>query len=68
MYKNILQSIQDIEIWPAISLVIFFLFFTGILIWVMLMNKKHVREMENLPLEDGTVDRTSNRDQIIETT
>ena len=55
MYKHILQSIQNIEIWPIISLVIFFAFFVGILIRVILIDKKHIKKMEELPLDDGTV-------------
>lgn len=56
MYRQILESIENIGVWPAISLVIFFLFFIGILVKVFLIDKKHIREMEQLPLEDGTVD------------
>jgi len=55
MYKQILQTIQNIEIWPLISLVIFFVFFVGVLIKVILIDKKFIRKMEELPLDDGTV-------------
>jgi hypothetical protein len=59
MYRQILQSIQDIEIWPIISLVLFFLIFVGILIKVMLIDKKHIRKMKELPLDDGTINNQS---------
>ena len=55
MYKQILQSIQNVDVWPAISLVIFFLFFVGILIKVALIDKKFIKKMEDMPLDDGTV-------------
>jgi hypothetical protein len=55
MYKQILQSIQHIEIWPIISLVLFFLFFIGILIKVMLIDKKFIKKMKDMPLDDGTI-------------
>jgi len=59
MYKQILQSIQNVDIWPAISLVIFFLFFVGILIKVALIDKKFIKKMEDMPLDDGTVNNKS---------
>jgi len=61
MYKQILQSIQNIEIWPIISLVIFFVIFIGILIKVILIDKKYIKKMEDMPLDDGTINN-----QIIE--
>jgi len=59
MYKQILQSIQNVEVWPIISLVIFFLFFIGILIKVFLIDKKYIKKMKDLPLDDGTVNNRS---------
>jgi len=61
MYKQILQSIQNVEVWPIISLVIFFVFFIGILIKVILIDKNHIKKMEDMPLDDGT-----NNNQAIE--
>jgi cbb3-type cytochrome oxidase subunit 3 len=54
MYKNILQSIENIEIWPIVSLVVFFLFFVGLTVWVMTVDKKYINEMKNLPFNEGT--------------
>ena len=59
MYKQILQSIQDVDIWPVVSLVIFFVFFVGILIKVALTDKKFIKKMEEMPLDDGTVNNQS---------
>jgi hypothetical protein len=61
MYKQILQSIQNVEIWPIISLVMFFVFFVGILIRVLLIKKKFIRKMENMPLDDGTINNQSKK-------
>ena len=55
MYKQILQTIQNVEVWPLISLVIFFVFFVGILVKVILTDKTFINKMEELPLDDGTV-------------
>jgi cbb3-type cytochrome oxidase subunit 3 len=51
MYKNVLQSIDNIAIWPVISFIIFFLFFLGLLWWVFTADKGFVEKMRNMPLE-----------------
>ncbi len=53
MYKNVLQNIDNIAIWPVISFVIFFLFFLCLLWWVFTADKKFIEEMEVLPMEDS---------------
>ena len=63
MYKNVLQSIENIEIWPIISLVIFFLFFLTLLWWVVKVDRKFIDYMKKLPMDDNTkstADQTSN--------
>ena len=51
MYKNVLQSIENIEIWPVISFVIFFLFFLCLVAWVLTVDKKFIQKMSDLPFE-----------------
>lgn len=51
MYKNVLQSIDNIAIWPVISFVIFFLFFICLLWWVFTTDKKFINVMKNMPLD-----------------
>ncbi|PIE01777.1 MAG: CcoQ/FixQ family Cbb3-type cytochrome c oxidase assembly chaperone [Acidobacteria bacterium] len=41
--------------WALFSLVVFFSFFVGILIWVYRKPKKDFQEVNLLPLEDGTI-------------
>ncbi|MEO1051891.1 MAG: cytochrome C oxidase Cbb3 [Bacteroidota bacterium] len=53
MYKHILRNIQDIEIWPVISLTIFFIFFVCLVLWVIKVDKKYIGKMESMPLDDG---------------
>ena len=48
MYKNVLQAIDGIEIYPLISFTIFFVFFLGLLVYVALMDKKYVKNMSSL--------------------
>lgn len=51
MYKNVLQHIDNIAIWPVISFVIFFLFFICLLWWVFTADKKIIDKMKSLPIE-----------------
>jgi len=52
MYKNVLQNIDNIAVWPVISFVIFFLFFICLLWWVFTTDKKFIDKMKNLPIEE----------------
>lgn len=49
--KHHLESISDVEIYPIISLVLFFIVFITMLIHVMRMPKKNIEKISNLPLE-----------------
>ena len=62
MYKQVLQSISGIEIYPEISLIIFFVFFLGVIVWSFTRSKKYISRMENIPLEDDT--DTENRHNL----
>ena len=46
-----MASIDDIEIFPLISLAIFFLFFLGWTLYALSEKKSHVDHMSNLPLD-----------------
>jgi cytochrome c oxidase cbb3-type subunit IV len=52
MYKNVLESIQGITIYPLISLAIFFTFFVLLIVWVARMKKTDIEEYSKLPLEE----------------
>ena len=58
MYKNVLQSIDNIAIWPVISFVIFFLFFLCLLWWVLTVDKKLMKKISELPIEPASQDET----------
>lgn len=58
MYKNVLQAIDGIEIYPLISFGIFFLFFLGLIVYVIVMDKKYVQAMSSFACEDETEDTT----------
>lgn len=57
-FKNYLESIAGINIYPLISLVIFFAFFLGLLIYVMKMDRKSIDKMKSVPLDDGLVKKS----------
>ncbi|MGC3943033.1 MAG: cytochrome C oxidase Cbb3 [Chryseolinea sp.] len=61
MYKNVLQSIENIQVWPVISFVIFFLFFLCLLWWVFTADRSYIEKMKSLPVEDnGTKENAAN--------
>ncbi|MBT1709003.1 hypothetical protein KK062_12250 [Fulvivirgaceae bacterium PWU5] len=63
MYKNVLQNIDNIAIWPVVSFVIFFLFFLCLLWYVFTADRKFIDKMKNLPVEatgDDAISNTSN--------
>jgi cytochrome c oxidase cbb3-type subunit 4 len=52
MFKHYFERIStDIVIYPLISFAIFFLFFLGLLIWVVQVDKNYINEMKNIPLD-----------------
>lgn len=52
-FKYYLESITGVGIYPLVSLMIFFLFFTGLAIWAMRANKSYINEIKNIPLTSG---------------
>lgn len=63
MYKNVLQSIDNVQIWPIISFIIFFLFFLFLLWWVFTADKKFIDYMKRMPMDDTmpkSTDETAN--------
>ncbi len=56
--KGHMETIAGVEIFPIISLLIFFLFFVGLFWWVLTAKKEYIKNMEEIPLE-------SENDQIL---
>lgn len=50
--KQNMETIAGIEIFPIISLLIFFSFFIGLYWWVFTYKKDKIQELSNLPLDD----------------
>jgi cbb3-type cytochrome oxidase subunit 3 len=50
--KGNLENIDNVQIYPMISLLIFFIFFVALFYWVITAKKEHITEVSNIPLED----------------
>lgn len=50
--KNHMESITGIEIYPMISLLIFFIFFVVLFYWVFTAKKEYISTVSNIPLEN----------------
>ena len=50
--KNHMESITGIEIYPMISLLIFFTFFVVLFWWVYTAKKDYIKTVSNLPLDN----------------
>jgi cytochrome c oxidase cbb3-type subunit 3 len=48
-----METIVGIEIFPLISLVIFFVFFVGLTIYVIKADKKLIDKIANIPLDSN---------------
>ncbi len=56
------DGMNGIEIYPIISLVLFFIVFITMFIIVMNISKKRIDEVSNLPLEDDTISKENNHE------
>ena len=54
--KNLMESITGIEIYPIISLLIFFIFFVILFWWVFTAKKEYIETVSNLPLDNNQND------------
>jgi len=53
MFKNILESASGIEIYAIAGLVVFLILFTSVFIWLLKVDKKYIKKMEQLPLDNN---------------
>lgn len=47
-----MESITGIEIYPMISLLIFFIFFVVLFWWVFTAKKEYIKTVSNIPLDN----------------
>lgn len=53
--KHNMETISGIEIYPILSLLIFFFFFVGLGFWVFSYRKEKIQEMSEIPLDEGLI-------------
>lgn len=52
MFKEVLQSIEGVEFFTIVSMLILILFFIGMIIWLFKVDKKYIKHMSELPLNE----------------
>ncbi len=53
MFKDILESVNGIEIYAIAGLILFFAMFITIIIWMYRADKSYIEKMKMLPLENN---------------
>ncbi len=51
-FINYLESITGVGIYPLTSLLIFFIFFTGLSLWAFRADKGYIRSLKQIPFPD----------------
>ncbi|WP_372935308.1 CcoQ/FixQ family Cbb3-type cytochrome c oxidase assembly chaperone [Seonamhaeicola sp.] len=54
--KNHMETITGVEIFPIISLLIFFIFFVALFWWVITAKKDYIKTVSNIPLDNQNND------------
>ena len=52
MFKEVLQSIEGVEFYTIVSMIIFILFFIGMTIWLFKVDRNYIKTMSELPLNE----------------
>lgn len=55
-FKNYLESIAGVGVYPAASLLIFFIFFTALSIWALRADKRYINKMKQIPFSGSEQD------------
>lgn len=62
--KGHASSIDGIEIYPIISLTIFFLFFLGLMIYVARTKRAYIQHMSHIPLDEEMENHANHQPQM----
>ncbi|HEX2787626.1 MAG TPA: CcoQ/FixQ family Cbb3-type cytochrome c oxidase assembly chaperone [Ignavibacteria bacterium] len=52
MFKNILSGTEGVDVYGIFSLVVFFVFFSIMIVWIIKVKKPYLNKMSLLPLDD----------------
>jgi len=53
MFKEVLRSIEGVEFYTIVSMIIFILFFIGMTIWLFKVDRNYIKTMGELPLNEA---------------
>lgn len=53
MIKNVIEHLAKVDTYGVISILLFFTFFVGMLIWAFRLKKGYLNSMSALPLDGG---------------
>jgi cytochrome c oxidase cbb3-type subunit 3 len=56
-FSNYLSSIENVGIYPVITLIVFFTVFVGAVIWIYTRDKDYISKLENIPLENDNINK-----------
>jgi hypothetical protein len=51
-FSNYLSSIENVAIYPIITIILFMLVFVGAVLWIVTRDKEYISEMESVPLDN----------------
>lgn len=51
--RQFLESATGVDIYLIISLFIFLIFFLGVILWLIKVDKKYILEVKQLPIDDS---------------
>lgn len=63
--KGNLENIDQVQIYPIISLLIFFIFFMVLFYWVITAKKEFIKEVSNIPLELDEIDKDDHNEELL---
>jgi cytochrome c oxidase cbb3-type subunit 4 len=64
MIRNVLSHISGVELYGIVSILLFFAFFTGMLVWAFRLGRGHLEAMRQLPLNDDPPHSAANPNVI----
>ena len=66
-FSHYLSSIENVSIYPIITLILFFAVFVGAVIWIFTRDKEYITKLENIPLENDNFNKNlENENEIKE--
>ncbi len=65
MFKDFIKESAGMDIYPLLSLSIFFIFFILVIVWAIIVKKEYLQEMKNMPLQNNDEVDENNSEQVV---